>query len=651
MGVRRPPTSLLQNAMQYRREVDGLRAVAVLPVLLFHAGFSTFAGGYVGVDVFFVISGYLITTIIAGEIERNAFSLTRFYERRARRILPPLYFVMTACLIPAWLLLAPSDMKDFSQSLAAVPLFASNALFWSESGYFDGHADLKPLLHTWSLAVEEQYYLLFPLVLIPLARNGKHRIIAGLVVFGAASFSLTEFLVPRDAGAAFFLLPTRIWELALGSLIALTLPARPTPSIPSVLRESLAAVGLGAVVYAVLSFDEKTPFPGIYALVPTIGTALVLVFAARDNLVGRLLSLKPLVAVGLISYSAYLWHQPLYAFARHSVFGEPSRVTFALLLILSLALAALSWRFVERTFRDASRVSSVTVWSLCASMSLFFVGLGIAGHVSDGFASLRTSDEERRVIATAAASPMRGACHTRGPAYLPPASACEYHGASVRWAVFGDSHAVELAYALADRLGPQQGIRHYSFSGCAPAYGSLSSVQGCSAWTKEAVRDVIERDDIRNVVISYRLNAALFGSHERTYPVLPQAVGDEARAAVWNSLKRLVADLVEAKKNVVLVLQAPEVPATPARLILRSQTPSTVFGVSADWWRERSAYVSARLRDLPAAVRIIDPSLILCAASGCAVVRSGKALYFDDNHLSIHGASLIAQEILSGPLP
>jgi peptidoglycan/LPS O-acetylase OafA/YrhL len=212
--------NLSGNIMIYRKEIDGLRALAVLPVILFHAGFELFSGGFIGVDVFFVISGYLITTIILAELEQGKFSLINFYERRARRILPALFLVMFVCIPFAWFWLLPSDMKDFSQSLVAVSFFASNILFWRESGYFDAAAELKPLLHTWSLAVEEQYYVLFPLFLMLFWKLGKRWILLTLGLAFLASLALAQWAAYAKPSAAFYLLPTRGWELLIGAFTA-----------------------------------------------------------------------------------------------------------------------------------------------------------------------------------------------------------------------------------------------------------------------------------------------------------------------------------------------------------------------------------------------------------------------------------------------
>jgi peptidoglycan/LPS O-acetylase OafA/YrhL len=303
--------------MLYRREIDGLRALAVLPVILFHADFHVFSGGYVGVDIFFVISGYLIASIIIEERAAGSFSISKFYERRIRRIFPALYLVMVVCVPVAWLFLSAPDLKEFFTTVVAVPAFVSNIQFFRQSGYFDTASEFKPLLHTWSLAVEEQYYLIFPWLIILLWKFGKGWIAAGLILAFVGSLALATmgpiFFSPQ---AAFFLLPFRFWELAIGSALALWLTDGQA-QIGSGLANLVSLTGGVLVLYAVFFFEKNTPAPSLYTLAPTIGTALIIAFATPGTYVGRLLGARVLVGLGLISYSAYLWHQPVLAFARH----------------------------------------------------------------------------------------------------------------------------------------------------------------------------------------------------------------------------------------------------------------------------------------------------------------------------------------------
>jgi peptidoglycan/LPS O-acetylase OafA/YrhL len=380
--------------MDYRREIDGLRALAVLPVILFHAGFETFSGGFVGVDVFFVISGYLITTIILAELEQGKFSIVNFYERRARRILPALFLVMFVCIPFAWFWLLPSDMKDFSQSLVAVSVFASNILFWRESGYFDAAAELKPLLHTWSLAVEEQYYVLFPLFLMLFWRLGKRWILVMLGLVFVASLAVAEWAAYAKPAAAFYLLPTRGWELLIGAFAAFYLSKANRQEFGKAVGEVGGWLGVALILYAVFAYSKATPFPGLYALVPTLGTVLVILFATQQTTVGKFVGNKAFVGVGLISYSAYLWHQPLFAFARHTGVTNFDKDILFCLSILAIVLAYLSWRFIEAPFRNKSIVGKKIIFIFAFSGSCLFALLGIYGNAKNGNLGQLSAEQE-----------------------------------------------------------------------------------------------------------------------------------------------------------------------------------------------------------------------------------------------------------------
>ncbi|MDH3916627.1 MAG: acyltransferase [Gammaproteobacteria bacterium] len=376
--------------MRYRAEIDGLRAVAVVPVILFHAGFEVFAGGFVGVDVFFVISGFLITSIILSEMDEGKFSLLNFYERRARRILPALFFVMAACVPFAWVWLMPQEMEDFSNSIIATSTFWSNILFWLESGYFDRSAELKPLLHTWSLAAEEQYYILFPLFLMLTWRLGKRWILVTLAAVFITSLSTAQFapsLVPHPkvVSGAFYLLPTRGWEILIGAFAAFYCSEKNVRSLPSSMYNALASAGLALIAYAVFTFDETTPFPSFFTLVPAVGTVLLILCANEGTLANRILGNRLLVGVGLISYSAYLWHQPLLAFAKHYSVSDPSAVLAGALCVATFPLAYLSWRYVEMPFRQKGLVKRRVLFTSAATVSAAFIAFGVIGYANDGF--------------------------------------------------------------------------------------------------------------------------------------------------------------------------------------------------------------------------------------------------------------------------
>lgn len=373
----------VEGLVEYRREIDGLRAVALIPVILFHAGFKAFAGGFVGVDVFFVISGYLITSIILSDMRNGVFSIGKFYERRVRRIFPALFFVLLCCLPFAWLWLLPEHLENFYQSLSGVSIFSSNIFFCWESGYFETAAELKPLLHTWSLAVEEQYYLFFPIFIMLLWRLRKRWVFCSLAIVALVSIAIAQWGSYHYPAAAFFLLPTRGWELALGALTAFySFYKKEQLEIISsfkVTREFFGILGLSLVAYSIFAFNRTTPFPGFYALLPTIGTVLIIIFSNYNTVSGRMLSNKVLVGIGLISYSAYLWHQPILAFARHRCLAEPSQVLLISLATLSIVLGYFSWRFIEKPFRDRNSINKVVVFKIAVFGTMVFGLFGILG--------------------------------------------------------------------------------------------------------------------------------------------------------------------------------------------------------------------------------------------------------------------------------
>ena len=366
--------------IKYRPEIDGVRSIAVMSVVFYHAGVSGFSGGYVGVDIFFVISGYLITLIISREIENNNFSIADFYERRIRRIIPALYFVMACCVPFAWLLMTPYPIKQFGDSLASVTLFISNFLFWYEDDYFAPVSAQKPLLHTWSLSVEEQFYFLFPLLLLGIWRFGRRPTLIILTCTAILSLALSQWSTTHAQSANFYLAPTRAWELLVGAICAILANNKPASS-----SLTLASVGLLAILVPIYVYNDNTPFPSLYALAPTLGTSLVIMFARPSNFIGLLLGSRPFVAIGLISYSTYLWHQPILAFERLYSGETPSQIRMLFLVALCLCAGFMSWFFIEKPFRDRNKVASRTLLKVLFAGMLLSVGLSGFLHINNGW--------------------------------------------------------------------------------------------------------------------------------------------------------------------------------------------------------------------------------------------------------------------------
>lgn len=383
--------------MNYRPEIDGLRALAVLPVVLYHSKINLFQGGFVGVDIFFVISGFLITKIIITEVFQSSFSIIKFYERRARRILPALFTVLIFSTVLSWALLPPIQFKDFGQSLFFVSFFTSNILFWIESGYFTEATELKPLIHTWSLGVEEQFYIFFPLLVLFIYKINKKYIFPSIFLILIISLFLSYIYSAPNMDtelreAAFFLLPTRAWELMLGSILCLS-SKNSVINSNGMFNNFMSFIGLLLIFYSILFFGENTPFPGLHALVPTLGAAFIIVFGTNKTYAFKLLTIKPMIFIGLTSYSIYLWHQPLLAFSRFYFIGDLSSATVLLIIITSIFLGYCSWRYIEQPFRDKNKISRKNIFIFSIGGTLTLCSIGMIIHLNDGFKNRYSANE------------------------------------------------------------------------------------------------------------------------------------------------------------------------------------------------------------------------------------------------------------------
>ncbi len=468
---------LKQSTSHYRADIDGLRGIAVLLVFAYHLGTARCRGGFVGVDVFFVISGYLIGSIILSEIESSKFSLASFYERRIRRILPALFVVLCVSCCFAYRYLLPVESTEFAKSLLAATFSASNIFFLHQSGYFDGPAAMKPLLHTWSLAVEEQFYLFLPLFLLAIRRCSPTRKRYWVISVATISFLISVVGVFRSREATFYLAHTRAWELLLGTLIAMDL----FPMISPVWRNVAASIGLVLIACASYFFNSATPFPGAFALVPCVGAALIIA-AGRSgpSVIGQALSFSPLVFVGMISYSLYLWHWPVIVFQGIGgllIPGVPPRLAKLTALAVSFVIATLSWRFVEQPFRGRGfRISRPAIFRLAAASAAALLALGGSALLTNGWPSrfpaeavkvasfLETSDTSTR-------SQYRvGSCFLTGrDTYAQfDVSACLKRDAHKKnYLLIGDSHAAQLWYGL-ESVFPEVNVMQATASGCKP---------------------------------------------------------------------------------------------------------------------------------------------------------------------------------------
>lgn len=655
--------------MKYRPEIDGLRAIAVATVVLFHARAPFFGGGYIGVDIFFVISGFLITGILIQDIEARRYSLTEFYVRRARRILPALFVMLAACIPVAWVWMLPADFADFGRSIAAAALFLSNVHFSRHADYFSTAAELQPLLHTWSLAIEEQFYLVFPPLLFLLVTRGGRRI--ALIVLGVialASLALAEVGWRIRPEENFFFTPSRIWELLAGSLAALGIRLRPQAP-----RGGPAALGLAMILVSLLLLPGM-PSPSLATLLPVLGAVLVLVWGGQGTRVGQILSLRPVVWLGLISYSTYLWHQPLMAFTRLRLAEEPRAGVMALLVIASVLLGWLSWRWVEQPFRGGAPLLAGRRLPLATAVVgiVLFSAAGIGIRKAEGF-------PERMPWATellAGRERYRGHCLTadNDPPPIHPVRTCAAGESGPQVAIMGDSHATSLAPPLQAML-TGMGIGSYvsGYAGCPPVPGLVRldklPSRSCDAYNR-AYLDWLEQSGVRTVVLAARWPVYASGLRARNGeggnepgPPIPMDVaalppGDpfdgEREARVISAYATQVAALAE-RFNVVLVYPYPEagwkVPLRVARELMFDPEAQPAISTSRTFFHRRSdAIITAFDAIHSPRIARVRPDRLLCDTfipNRCANAFGGKMFYFDDSHPSPEGAALVAPEIVA----
>jgi peptidoglycan/LPS O-acetylase OafA/YrhL len=640
------------TSLAYRRDIDGLRAIAVLAVVLFHFGVPGVTGGFVGVDVFFVISGFLITSIIWRERQAGHFSFLDFWARRARRILPALIVMMLASLVIGWFLLAPKDYEELGRSIHNQVIFISNLFFMRQDGYFETASDMKPMLHTWSLSVEEQFYIAFPLLLALLSTWLKPWRSA-LFVLLLVSFAASVWAVSHAPEKAFFLLPMRAWELLAGAMLAV-LPVR-AQRVSLGLAQTVSLISLGLILVAVFGYDADTAFPGAAALLPVLGVVgLIWANGQHTTLVGRLLGSRVLVGIGLISYSWYLWHWPVLVFGKYaSIFGLTLWELTAL-FFLSLLLGYGSWRFVEGPFRERRLLAgnrSILVTGVIALVSLGLAGKGLVW--SDGFAQ-RLSPEALQFAQTHTWSPKLMSClgddkknNHREPCHFGP------QASTARALVWGDSHASALIPALKDgSIKYDFSITQAGYAGCLPFYRN-ENTPGCRAFN-ERTAALLSREHFSDVVLVARWSLYVYGerSGDTGASIHDPATGKYDRAIAQQlfaeGLKAQVQQLRASGHRVWLVKEVPlqdfNVPFRLARLAMLGR-PTDKEGLPLAEHLERQAFISATFERMAAAdpgVRVLDPAPKLCDVnSWCRVELDGHALYTDDNHLSIAGSRLV----------
>lgn len=642
-------TRIPTGRTDYRADLDGLRAISVVAVLLFHLDLEWFSGGFIGVDIFFVLSGYFITRQIYAGLTDGQFSLVNFYDRRIRRIVPALTVMIFAVAIAGWFVLLPGDYERLGYTLIGAALSFSNFQFWGMSGYFAPTADSLPLLHTWSLAVEEQFYLIMPLLLCAVWSKLRRWLPIVLWLMLTGSFVLSIGVTAVRPSAAFYLLPTRAWELMLGSALAVGLVQVPSANWQ---REVAALAGIGGVVFSVFAITDQMPFPGPTAALPCISAAAIIWSGLGQSATcstntfpigARLLGFPPMVFIGLISYSLYLWHWPIIVIANLSIEGEIQGKVKFMLAGLCFTLAIASWRLIEMPMRQGG-MPWPRVGQRLVSAAISLSGVAVLGTTIQLSHGLPT-----RLPETVAAldsgrldySPARLRCHLFPSDAVVYQDTCLFGDASEpKIVVLGDSHGVEIAWALqqqARRHGSS--VRQITASGCPPAIGFKPAISGphCRAY-------------------NLRMLAALGTVSPTRVIVVARYFFWNTRPGFWPALNATVTSLRKQGHKVVLLGAVPGFPNgenAPRTLSSRAWAGEDVSNYRFALDRDTAFQIRRHLENLAGqdGVEYISAIDELCNLDDkCRSILNGRPLYFDSNHLSLSGARLIVEKRLSPAL-
>ena len=639
----------MSYAIRYRPEIDGLRALAVIPVIFFHAGFKAFSGGFVGVDVFFVISGYLISSVIMRDLEAGTFSYFGFYERRARRILPALFFVSICCVPFALLWMTPADLKTFCNALFSVILSVSNLFFFSLGGYFGAPIELNPLLHTWSLAIEEQFYIVLPMVLLLLHRSRRNQITVFLVAGAIVSLVSSEYLSRLFPSINFYLTPSRAWELLSGAIVA-----RSNFLAPRWGNQLLSIIGIVLIAWAIFNFDDMYRTPSLWTLIPVIGTCLVVVSANEGTITHFCLSYRPVVFLGLVSYSAYLIHQPLFAFARYRSIAPLSDVILWVLIVATFLLACISWRWVETPWRKPRTYPFLTnkfLIGLSGSLAGMVLVLLIYSQLTGGIVSRYSQQDLAILQGSNDIGNYRNLClEAPSPDDLAARALCHLGvtNGKTDFVLFGDSFAGALADGVnaAAMISGKSGIL-FGLHSCPP----IIAVGGTWLQTKSTC---------------YNFQNSMLATVDM---LKPRAV---ILSSAWGQLEsqRLISDFSPTAKDGVEAFKAPLIAMIDAfnhrriAVFIVCCTPHARWGVDipmslakidhfstqmdirtklTDFQEEnKTAFALFGSTEVKSRANLVDVTKDFCHNDFCDLVKDGKPLFFDGGHLSKFGSLSLA---------
>jgi peptidoglycan/LPS O-acetylase OafA/YrhL len=647
--------------LKYREDIDGLRAIAVLSVVLNHAGIGLFSGGFIGVDVFFVISGYLITKIIINDVHENLFSLIKFYERRIRRIFPALFAVMAFTFAICVLIYDPDKLSSFGKSVVATTFFVSNINFWRESGYFDTSSQLKPLLHTWSLAVEEQFYIVFPLLMVALIRFFKKSAVIILSIMAVISFAFSIYLVSKNPTTSFYLTHLRAWELLVGAILSLSTQF---DKINKKYGNFLGLIGVAMILIPVFTYTASTPFPGLSATLPVLGTGLAIWSGTEDRSTARrLLSLSPLVFVGKISYSLYLWHWPIVVFEKYLLIRPLTGFEIAFSIVIIFVLSIFSWHYIETPFRlkGGLQTRGIFIFAAAAMTSMLMAGsflflskglpnrFGLETESNGGIQNDRWEFNECNINSTDI------------PGVVPVCKIGQ-KSQTPSFIVWGDSHAPSAGKGIhtAATSAGLSGVLTYE-KGCPTLLGVITKPQlgdvSCASYNNMVLQYINGHPEIQTVILVSRWTIWVEGTpykqEEGGNYFLSEADNKLAKEVSQDALFTLglegaIKALTNTNRTVVIVTPIPEIGYDPSSsnfiALHTGRETNEIIAPSTKEYLARNQKTFEILNMLATKynVQLVNPWKILCNEEKCLVTIDGTLLYKDNNHLSTFGSELIA---------
>lgn len=643
----------MSDSLKYRPDIDGLRAIAVLAVIFFHLDYPYFKGGYIGVDIFFVISGYLISQIIYLQIKNRKFSFIIFYKKRILRIFPVLFVLIIICLITGYFVLLNEEYLDLGFSSIASALFIPNILYWFKTGYFEIEAESTPLLHLWSLGVEEQFYILFPLIaFFTLSRFNKSFVLIITITLASVSFYVNIIYTSLDITFSFYMLFSRGWELLAGFLLTLSLPY--IKNTNKFVIELLSILGIGLIIFSVYYLDTNILFPGYYAMLPVFGSMLIIFSGSFDKqtFIKRVLSNKYIVFIGLISYSLYLWHWPVVVYLR---MAYSNLYLNEVILIISFLLSVISYFFIEQPFRNKGFIKlSLKVKSISIIiMAVLIFTISVSVIKTNGFPN-RLSDSVKRASNPKTYLPENRHCHRMTGIDIKNNNFCifGYENTVPSFALIGDSHAEALKYGLelAAINKKKSGIQ-FTKPGCRPIRGiDKKGSRRCLRFINIALNEIARNKEINIVFLAGYWSRAYYGfAHNRRkieyFDYQENSKKYESNDLLFlRGLHRTIEQLIRANKKIVIIEDTPVIEFNPRTTYARNIFLNKEQNIYGKYKEGVNGIIKDEILKYGNSISYMKTEKIICPNNPCKLVKNNELMFRDDDHISKKASALLTKE-------